>query len=95
MTILDNIAVKIIKEQELIIGPVAWQQAQKVNGLRIIDKNTGEVSIDSSTDAKSVVDSLVAQYVKLFGRASKEVSKEAVSALIADLSPSEVPQSLQ
>lgn len=29
MTIFDNIATKIIKEQELIIGPLAWDEAKK------------------------------------------------------------------
>ena len=32
MNTLDSIAVKIIKEQELVIGPLAWSEAQKVPG---------------------------------------------------------------
>ena len=40
MDILSQIAEKIIKEQENIIGPVALEQAQKVPGLSVdIAKN--------------------------------------------------------
>ncbi len=37
---------------------------------------------------------LVAQYERLFGRASHEVCKEAAAALIASLPRADVPQSL-
>ena len=93
MTNLNTIANKIIKEQELIIGPVAWNEARKVSGLKIINEKSGEVSFEG--DPKQVIDRLVAQYENLFGRASHEVCKEAVSALIVDLMPSEIPASLK
>lgn len=93
MTNLNTIANKIIKEQELIIGPVAWNEAKKVPGLKIIDQKRGEVGFEG--DPKQIIDKLVAQYENLFGRASHEVCKEAVSALIVDLMPSEVPASLR
>jgi hypothetical protein len=88
----SQIIVKIIKEQELLMGPVAWIEAAKVRGLRIDQKNS---SISIEGDSRSAVDGLVNQYGKLFGRAAREVCKEAVTALVADLSPSEVPSSLQ
>jgi len=94
MSILDKIVIKIIKEQELIIGPLAWSEAGKVSGLQIIDLRKGEV-IFNNGDQKSVVDKLVAQYDRLFGQASHEVSKEAVASLVADMSPAEVPSSLK
>lgn len=87
-----EIPIKIIREQELIIGPVAWDEARKVNGL-IIDRNTNTVSF--SEDKKDVVNRLVAQYERLFGRASHEVCKEAVQDLIAQMSPEEIPSSLK
>jgi len=37
MTIFDQISVRIIKEQELIIGPLAWEEAKKVPGLKVVD----------------------------------------------------------
>ena len=33
-----QIASRIIKEQELIIGPLAWIEAQKVSDIKIIDQ---------------------------------------------------------
>ena len=93
MTTLDQIAKTIIKEQELIIGPVAWSQAAKVSGLHVSNQNGGAVSIDG--DASTVIDGLVKQYEHLFGRASREVCKEAAGPLLAGLSPSDVPASLK
>lgn len=87
------IAIKIIKEQELIIGPLAWIEATKVQGLKVVDQKTGEVAINSS-DQKEVINRLVAQYERLFGRASHEVCKDAVTSIIAELLPSEIPSSL-
>jgi len=94
MTTLDKIAIKIIKEQELIIGPVAWDQASKVKGLLITDQKSGAVSIENG-NAAFVIDSLVGQYAHLFGQASIEVCKEAAFPLISSLLPSEIPSSLK
>ena len=93
MSTLDTIAAKIIKEQELVIGPLAWSEAGKGQGLHI-DQRKGEVSI-SNGDPKAAVDRLVAQYERLFGRASHEVCREAVASLIAQMSAAEVPSSLR
>lgn len=95
MTVQDRIASKIIKEQELIIGPLAWVEASSVHGLTIIDKKSGEVVIANEADRLRTVDELVSKYVDLFGRASREVCKEAVAGIIADLPPEEIPSSLR
>lgn len=95
MSLLDQIAGKIIKEQELIIGPLAWEEASHVRGLHTVDKKTWEVSIEENIDKRTVIDNLVKEYEVLFGRAAREVSKEAVVTLLADLEPSEVPSSLK
>lgn len=94
MSTLDQIATRIIKEQELIVGPIAWQEAEKVHGIHVVDQKSGAVSIENG-DARTVVDNLIGQYEHLFGRASREVCKEAVARLVADLSPAEVPSSLR
>lgn len=94
MTTLDQIAIRIIQEQELIIGPLAWNEAGKVSGIRIINQKAGTLSIESA-DARSVVDMLVGQYEHLFGRASREVCRDAAASLVADLPPAEVPESLK
>jgi len=92
MSLLDTIAEKIIKEQELVIGPLAWSEAGKVQGLTV-NVQTGEATI-SNGDPKAAVDRLVAQYERLFGRASQELCKEAVLSITADLPRNEVPASL-
>jgi len=95
MTKYEQIATTIIKEQEQLMGSVAWQVASKVNGLHIINNETGGLSMDEGGDNRVVIDNLINKYGGLFGEAARRVCKEAVIALIADLAPSEVPSSLQ
>jgi len=92
MDIFTKIPIKIIKEQELIIGPIAWSEAEKVAGLII---NRLENTVSFSGDKKDIVNRLVAQYERLFGKASHEVCKEAVQDLIAEMPPEEIPSSLK
>ena len=89
-----QIAIRIIKEQELIIGPLAWHEARKIEGILIIDEKKGEINLKDE-DPKNTINKLVAQYERLFGRASHEVCREAVQDLIAEMSPDEVPESLK
>lgn len=93
MTIYDQITTRIIKEQALIIGPIAWEEAKKVAGFHIVDQKSGEVRLDG--DPKEVLNKLVAQYSRLFGQVSAEVCKEAVQDLIAELPKDQVPSSLE
>lgn len=88
----NQLADKIIKEQALIIGPIAWEQAEKVTGLRI-DIAKHEVNIEG--DAKEVLGKLVAQYEKLFGVASREVCRDAVRTLISQVPEEEIPAVLK
>ncbi len=92
--LLQEMTVKIIREQELVIGPLAWIEAAKVTGLQVIDQRAGTVLLNDA-DPKSIIDRLIAQYEKLFGRASHEVSRDAVRSIIANMSPEEVPSSLR
>jgi len=94
MPTINQVASKIIKEQELVIGPLAWSEARKVTGLSVIDLQAGTVTLGSG-DPKIVVDQLVGRYERLFGRASHEVCREAVATLVATMSPAEVPSSLR
>ncbi len=93
MDIFNKMTGKIIKEQELIIGPLAWTEAKKVPGLHIVNEATGEVTLNNG-DPKEMVNKLVGRYERLFGRASHEVCREAVSVLIRGLAQTEVPSSL-
>ena len=81
----------IIKEQQAIIGPIALDQARKVSGLEV----NGIDDIKIAGDKKEVLNNLVNQYSKLFGQASIEVCKEAVSPFIDKISQSELPPILQ
>ena len=90
MDILAQMAEKIIKEQEVIIGPVAFEQARRVDGLEVAD--SGSVKISGS--AKEVLKHLVEQYEKLFGSRSMEVCKEAVRSIISKAPKDQVPQIL-
>ena len=58
-----------------------------------IDQSHNSVSFTG--DEKDVINHLIAQYERLFGKASHEVCKEAVQDLIAEMSPEEVPSSLK
>ena len=88
----SQISIQIIKEQELVIGPLAWDEAQKVPGINI-DQSHEFVSF--SGDNKDIVNRLVAQYERIFGRASHAVCKEAVQDIISQMPPEEVPSSLK
>lgn len=46
-------------------------------------------------DEKDIINRLVAQYERLFGKASHEVCKEAVQDLLAEMPPDQIPSSLQ
>lgn len=78
MDIFAQVANKIIKEQQAIIGPVAFEQARKVPGLKI-DEQKHEVAIEGNE--KAVLEKLVQQYQHLFGQASVEVCKDAIRGL--------------
>lgn len=92
MKTYDKIVIRIIQEQELIIGPLAWMEAKKVSGINILNPN--EIAFNNP-DEKDVINKLVTQYEKLFGEASRQVCRTAVANLIADLSPEEIPSSLK
>lgn len=94
MNIYEQLGLKIIREQELLMGPVAWMEAGKVKNLHITDRKNGVISIKEA-EGGLVINSLVEQFSNLFGRAGREVCKEAVSILVADLQPAQVPSSLK
>lgn len=83
------VVASIIKEQEKIVGPLAWSEAEKVSGLSL---ENHKVAI--SGDGKKVVEKLVSQYEMLFGQASIEVCKGAVRPLRSKLKGVEMPQIL-
>ena len=87
-----KITTRIIQEQELVIGPLAWDEAKKVHGITIDDSRN---SVSLNGDYKEIINRLVAQYERIFGKASHAVCHEAVQDIIATMSPDQVPSSLQ
>ena|SRR3989344_3856357 len=89
-----KMVLRIIKEQESVIGPLAWDEARKVQGIQIIDQKKEEINLEEE-DGRAIVDKLVAQYERIFGKASHEVCREAVQDLLAELPPDQIPSSLK
>lgn len=92
MDVYAQIAQKIIEQQEAIIGPVAIEQAKRVENLSIDWPNK---TVKVSGDASSVIDELVAQYEHLFGRLSVEVCRDATAQLTAQLPAERRPKTLK
>ena len=92
MDIFGQLAERIIKEQEGIIGPIALEQARKVQGLTV-DWQKHEIAFEGNK--KDLVEKLVEQYQGLFGQASVEACKEAVKGIISDVPKDQVPQLLR
>lgn len=91
MDTLTQIAQHIVKEQELIIGPLAREEATRVAGLIV----GADGSVTMSGDKKASINQLVARYERLFGRASVQVCKEAAASLLPSLKTGETPDSLR
>ncbi|MDO8609883.1 MAG: hypothetical protein Q7R95_05005 [bacterium] len=88
----NQMIVKIISEQENVIGPLAVEQAQKVNGLNV---DWGNKEVTFSGDVKIITENLIKQYEKIFGQASIQICKEVASSFLDKLSKNEIPTILQ
>jgi len=91
MDIYVQMASKIIKAQQDVVGPVAFEQAKRVDGVKLGNTHE-ELKIDG--DKKVVLELLIKQYEGMFGRASIEVCKNAVRGIINNVPKDQVPQLL-
>ena len=82
---------KIVQEQQAIIGPLAIDQANKVAGLKVA--SVDDVQITGS--GKVILENLVNQYSKIFGKASIQVCKEAFNSISTKIPDSDVPDILK
>lgn len=89
---IEQLAGIIIREQEAVIGPLAWLEAKKVTGLQL-DVHTHEVHVQG--DAREVLEALVKQYERLFGPASREVCREAIQPLRSQIPDDQIPAVLK
>lgn len=92
MDIYAQMADKIIRVQEGIIGPVALEQAGKVAGLHI-DWQKHDIQFEGSK--KDIIEKLIEQYKSLFGQASVEMCRDAVRGIISQVPPGGLPSLLQ
>ncbi len=91
MDLYAEIVDRIIKEQQSIIGPLALDQAKKVEGVSVSDNN--QVKIQGN--GKQILEHLVSQYEKFFGKASIEVCKDALSPIKDKLASIDLPEVLK
>lgn len=92
MDVYSQIVVKIIKGQENIIGPIAVEQSQRVDGL---DVDWGKQTATITGDPIKVIDELIEKYKELFGQISVEVSKDAVASLVDKLPSNGLPENFK
>lgn len=92
MDIFAQIVEKIVREQEKIIGPIALEQARKVQGLTV-DMQKNEVKFVG--DQKQIIESLIEQYKHLFGQASVEVCRDAARSFITQMPKDQIPSQFQ
>lgn len=81
--------IAIIKAQQVVIGPLALEQARGISGLSIENSD-----IHISGDGRRVLANLVNEYAKFFGRASVEVCKNALKELKPSIIPTKLPENL-
>lgn len=90
---LSTIIKVIIEHQQMVMGPLALVQANKVSGLKALDGDN--ITVEVNGDVKTVLTELVKKYEEMFGRASIEVCKDAVKEVKPPVPPDDLPEILQ
>lgn len=91
LDLYEKAILTITKEQEKIVGKtLSIQMTSLVDNLSV--KNN---KVEIKGDPKIVLGDLVDQYANLFGKASIEVSKEAIKKLGHELESSDIPENLK
>lgn len=91
LDLYEKAILTITKEQEKIVGKtLSIQMTTLVDNLSV--KNN---KVEIKGDPKVVLKDLVDQYATLFGKASIEVSKEAIKKLRHELESSDIPENLK
>jgi len=84
----------IVEHQQVVIGPLAIEQANKVAGLSVTEGGGIQAHVTNKNTSTLLMD-LVGRYEELFGRASVEVCRDAIKEVTPKVNPSELPQVLQ
>jgi hypothetical protein len=90
--IFPQIVVKIISEQEGIIGPIAVEQAKRINGLKL---NWPKHEVSFKGEESKIVEELIESYRDFFGQVSVDVCKHAVKKLVSQLPFDQRPELLK
>lgn len=90
--VFDQIAEKIIEQQEAIIGPIAVERAKLVEELKV---NWQQHDVDIEGNPQHAIDSLIEQYRELFGQIAVQASKDAVASIISQVPADQLPDSLK
>ena len=93
ITIYNKILSQILKEQETILGSLAWQLAERISGLKIVNKESFEVRIIG--DPKAVIDNFVLRCERVFGSFARDACKQAVAYLTAEMPTDDIPTRLR
>ncbi len=92
MDVFEQIAQRIVEEQELIIGPLAREEALRVPGFSFV---AGQKAVVLTGDKRALIDQLVVRYERLFGPASIQVCRDAAAPLLPDIKSEDAPFSLK
>lgn len=90
--IFDQIAEKIIEQQEAIIGPIAVERARLVQALKV---NWQQHDVDIVGNPQQAIDALIEQYKELFGQIAVQASKDAVASIVSRVPADQLPDSLK
>ena len=94
MVDVSSIVKSIVEHQELVIGPLALEQANKVAGVKVSDGANLSVTITGS-DTDKILTELVKKYEQVFGQASVEVCRDAVKEVKPPVPSDQLPQILR
>ena len=84
----------IVRHQENVVGPLAIEQANEVDGVLVTDDGKVRVTLKKTSSPKKVLESLVKRYEMLFGQASVEVCKDAIKEAGVKIDAKELPEIL-
>lgn len=90
--LFSEIVERIIKEQEVLIGPIALEQAKRVKGLSV-DLAHHEIKFKGSQTV--IIENLIEAYKEFFGQVSVEVCRHAVHKLVSQLPVDQQPALLK
>ena len=70
---------RIVKEQQLLIGPIALTIASKIPGVKA--DSTNAIDFDATEFNEDAIEALINAYQALFGKAAVEVCKTSIKSM--------------